>query len=396
MGALQEGKQVSKLLAQEAGIYKIRNNITSDFYIGSAANLRYRWYNHRNSLGANRHSNQHLQSAWNKYGADAFEFIVIELCEKDKLLEREQFYIDSESPAYNINKLASSPLGINKPVREARVLPHIKQFRGTQLLIEDFPLQLIPRLAVVIGLNEAIFIQQLHYWSRKSNDGWVYNTYEQWQKDNFPFWSVPTIKRIVYSLETKGLIISKQPDVFDRKKYYAIDYDMLDALGGVDYAELSDGMDQIDALGTDQIDTFSLTETTTVDSDLQSVEPETEPEPKPKRKGKVRTAKYTIDQIRPMANAIASATALKYADNIPTFHKISSNLLDGGYTPEKVADFGLWWKVNDWRGRRGQPPTPWQLKSLIGISVKQGTNDTGDPASEEKRQKFLDQIKEQE
>ena len=381
---------MSKLLVQEAGIYKIRNNITSDFYIGSAANLRYRWYNHRNALGANRHSNQHLQSAWNKYGADAFEFIVIELCEKSKLLEREQFYIDSESPAYNINRIASSPLGINKPERVSRVLPRIKQFRGTQLLIEDFPLQLIPRLAVVIGLNEAIFIQQLHYWSRKSNDGWVYNTYEQWQKDNFPFWSVPTIKRIVYSLETKGLIISKQPDVFDRKKYYAIDYDMLDALGGVDYAELSDGMDQIDALGTDQIDTFSLTETTTIDSDLQSVEPE--PEPKPKRKGKARTAKYTIDQIRPLANAIASATALKYADNIPVLHKLAVNLLDGGYTPEKVADFAVWWKVNDWRGRKGQPPTPWQLKSMIGGALKENT---GDPASEEKRQKFLDQIKEQ-
>ena len=388
---------MNKLLIPESGIYKIRNSITSDCYIGSATNLRQRWIAHRSALGLNRHNNQHLQNAWNKYGSDAFEFIVIELCEKSQLLEKEQHYIDSETPAYNISKVASSPLGVAKQERVSRVLPRIKQLRGTTLLIEDFPIQLIPRLAVAIGLNEAIFVQQLHYWSRKSKDGWVYNTYEQWQKDNFPFWSIATIKRIVYSLETKGLIISKQPDSFDRKKYYALDYDQLDTLGGVDYIELSDGMDQIDAMGmdqndtlrTDQFDTLSLTETTTIDSDLQSVEPE--PEPKPKRKAKTRAAKYTIDQIRPMANAIASVTALKYADNIPVLHKLAINLLDLGYTPEKVADFGLWWKVNDWRGRRNQPPTPWQLKSMIGMSIKQGATEP----DAEKRQKFLDQIKEQ-
>ena len=252
----------------------------------------------------------------------------------------------------------------------------------SKLLIPEAPLQVIPSLAKAIGLNEALFIQQLHYWSLKSNDGWVYNTYDQWQ-EQFTFWSSRTIQRTVRNLEEAGLIISRQDSAFDRKKYYQIDYDKLD--------ELDPTMTTDCPNGSRQDGTFSLTETTTIDSDLQSAEPE--PEPKPKRKGKVRTAKYTIDQIRPMANAIASATALKYADNIPMLHKLSSNLLDLGYTPEKVADFARWWKVNDWRGRRGQPPTPWQLKSLIGSMEKENT---GDPASEEKRQKFLDQIKEQE
>lgn len=261
---------MSKITTQ-SGIYKIRNSITFDFYIGSASNLRQRWYNHRNALGTNRHINQHLQRAWNKYGADAFEFIIVELCAKNKLLEREQFYIDSETPAYNISKVASSPSGIASQNRVSKELPRIKQFRGTTLLIEDFPLQIIPRLAVAIGLNEALFIQQLHYWARKSKDGWVYNTYESWQKDNFPFWSAKTIARIVYNLEDLGLIISKQPDAFDRKKYYAIDYDQVDALSGTDYDDLSDGMDQIDSMGTGQSEefgtgqngSFSLTETTT-------------------------------------------------------------------------------------------------------------------------------------
>ena len=250
----------------------------------------------------------------------------------------------------------------------------------SKLLIPESPIQLIPSLAKAIGLNEAIFIQQLHYWSLKSKDGWVYNTYEQWQ-EQFPFWSTRTIQRIVRNLEESGLLISRQDNDFDRKKYYQIDYDKLDEV------ELT--MTPNCPHPSRQIDTFSLTETTTIDSDLQSVEPEQTP--KPKRKAKTRAAKYTIDQIRPLANAIASVTALKYADNIPVLHKLAINLLDLGYTPEKVADFGLWWKVNDWRGRRNQPPTPWQLKSMIGMSVKQGTTEP----DAEKRQKFLDQIKEQ-
>ena len=252
----------------------------------------------------------------------------------------------------------------------------------SKLLIPEAPIQLIPSLAKAIGLNEAIFIQQLHYWSLKSNDGWVYNTYEQWQ-EQFPFWSTRTIQRIVRNLEETGLLISRQDNDYDRKKYYQIDYDKLDEV------ELT--MTPSCPHPSRQVETFSLTETTTIDSDLQSVEPE--PEPKPKRKGKTRTAKYTIDQLRPMANAIANATRLKLEDNYAVLNKASGLLLDLGYTPEKVADFSAWWQANDWRGKRGQPPTPWQLKSMIGGALKENT---GDPASEEKRQKFLDQIKEQE
>ena len=246
-----------------------------------------------------------------------------------------------------------------------------------KLLIPEPPLQILPQLACTIGLNEAIIVQQLHYWSLKAKDGWVYNTYEQWH-EQFPFWSVITIKRTFLKLEQDGIVVSRQSKSTNRKKFYRIDYEKLDNVFSMAETEPEY-----------QNDTLLITETTTIDSDLQSVEPE----PKPKRKGKARTAKYTIDQIRPLANAIASVTALKYADNIPVLHKLAVNLLDGGYTPEKVADFAVWWKVNDWRGRRGQPPTPWQLKSMIGGALKENT---GDPASEEKRQKFLDQIKEQE
>jgi|GEM_PF-3543812 len=98
------------------------------------------------------------------------------------------------------------------------------------LLIPETPMVILPTLAEKIGLNEAIFIQQLHYWISKSNhlhEGkrWVYNSYKGWQ-EHFPFWSVATIKRIVASLKKKNLIEIKNFNSLklDRTNWYTINY----------------------------------------------------------------------------------------------------------------------------------------------------------------------------
>jgi len=89
------------------------------------------------------------------------------------------------------------------------------------------------------SLNEAIVLQRLDYWLTRDTVGmvingtrWIYNTYEEWQETNFPFWSTKTIQRTFTKLEKKGLVISQQAAKkhYDRKKYYRIDYDKLDAL----------------------------------------------------------------------------------------------------------------------------------------------------------------------
>jgi hypothetical protein len=78
-----------------------------------------------------------------------------------------------------------------------------------RLLIPEPPLQVLPLLAVALGLNEAIFLQQLHYLllhKGHQRDGrkWYYNTYPAWQTV-FPFWSEPTIRRILKRLEHQAL-----------------------------------------------------------------------------------------------------------------------------------------------------------------------------------------------
>ena len=74
-----------------AWIYEIRNKLNKMIYIGSTKNLEQRWNAHLYGLRNGEHFNNHLQSAWNKYGEDNFEFIPIEEIDDDK-----QYYIEQE------------------------------------------------------------------------------------------------------------------------------------------------------------------------------------------------------------------------------------------------------------------------------------------------------------
>jgi group I intron endonuclease len=60
------------------GIYKIINVVNNKFYVGSAVDFSKRKTKHWWSLRSQKHANKHLQSAWNKYGEEAFLFVVVE------------------------------------------------------------------------------------------------------------------------------------------------------------------------------------------------------------------------------------------------------------------------------------------------------------------------------
>lgn len=144
---------------------------------------------------------------------------------------------------------------------------------SSPLLINEHPLQVLPTLAVLLGLNEAMILQQIHFWLCNKDkrckpyinesESWVYNTYEEWH-EQFPFWSVPTIKRAILKLEEKGILITRQFDLGkgEARKYYRIDHEKLTALldtpsdqfDPMDEIKLIPPSDQIDPIRSDQID----------------------------------------------------------------------------------------------------------------------------------------------
>lgn len=105
-------------LSMTSGIYGILNLLNGKIYIGSAVYFRARWRQHRHELKAGKHPNKYLQQSYNKNGAFAFEFLILEtVLWKSDLVEREDYWLkltDSFNPqfGYNICKKASSSLGV--------------------------------------------------------------------------------------------------------------------------------------------------------------------------------------------------------------------------------------------------------------------------------------------
>lgn len=88
--------------------------MTDKFYIGHSIDYDVRWWEHVRKLNVGKHDNPHLQRAWIKYGAEAFEFILIELVNEADMLAREQYWIDKLGACdihlgYNINPDATRP-----------------------------------------------------------------------------------------------------------------------------------------------------------------------------------------------------------------------------------------------------------------------------------------------
>lgn len=105
------------------------------------------------------------------------------------------------------------------------------------LLLDSRPLLVLPELACAIGLNEAIVVQQIHYWvehNKRSRTNfrngyyWTYNTYAEWEKQ-FPWWSGRTIRRILKGLESSNIVITGKYNNagFDQTKWYRLNYDKI-------------------------------------------------------------------------------------------------------------------------------------------------------------------------
>jgi len=75
------------------GIYRIKNTQNNKNYVGSTINLEHREYKHFWMLKNNIHDNEYLQNSYNKYGEKKIIFEIIELCDENLLIKKENFYI---------------------------------------------------------------------------------------------------------------------------------------------------------------------------------------------------------------------------------------------------------------------------------------------------------------
>lgn len=108
-----------------SGIYRIKNIITEDFYIGSSKNIYKRWIQHKTQLKHNKHHSIILQRAWNKYGEKNFNLDILEECDPIFLLIKEQEYLN-DHPIYNIGKVANGGDNLTNNPNRNEIINRIK------------------------------------------------------------------------------------------------------------------------------------------------------------------------------------------------------------------------------------------------------------------------------
>lgn len=123
-----------------------------------------------------------------------------------------------------------------------KIVKHNKS--GAEVAMNDdifdprFPMLVNAELACIVGLDESIFLQQLHYWQLKyelvpshQHDGrtWIYNSAESWRAQ-FPFWNADKIGRITRSLRSRNLVFATQKlnaYKYDKTIWYSLNYPLI-------------------------------------------------------------------------------------------------------------------------------------------------------------------------
>lgn len=95
----------------KSGIYIIRNTVNSRVYVGSTNQFKKRYNQHISPLRRGCHPNIKLQRFVKKYSLEALSFAILEFCDQESLLEREQYWINhlqsfNQSKGFNISPVA--------------------------------------------------------------------------------------------------------------------------------------------------------------------------------------------------------------------------------------------------------------------------------------------------
>jgi group I intron endonuclease len=105
-----------------SGIYKIESKINGKIYVGCASRFGDRKGDHFKRLRDKNHGSYLLQRHCDKHGIEDLVFKIIEIVPRiqdelitefrDRLLKREQYYIDTLHPEFNICQVVNSCLGV--------------------------------------------------------------------------------------------------------------------------------------------------------------------------------------------------------------------------------------------------------------------------------------------
>ena len=96
------GNHYNKKIPAVCGVYIVDCLLTNDSYVGCSTNLRNRKWKHFSNKGHGK--NKKLSKLVKELGKEAFDFRVLEYCDKEVMFELETKYIQIIKPNLNNNK----------------------------------------------------------------------------------------------------------------------------------------------------------------------------------------------------------------------------------------------------------------------------------------------------
>jgi group I intron endonuclease len=155
-------------LKNQGAVYiymKVSNK--TEYYVGASLQLKTRISSHRCCINGNNYKSKGSPLFYKsvlKYGWVNFKFGVLEYIDlskisnikqkKDKLLEREQYYLDNINPSLNICKIAGSVLGIKHGITFSRNLS--KSRRGIRRKVIKLSVKKIHNVPKVVTIETRI------------------------------------------------------------------------------------------------------------------------------------------------------------------------------------------------------------------------------------------------
>jgi hypothetical protein len=273
-----------------------------------------------------------------------------------------------------------------------------------KLLLDESPLLVQQTLAAWIGLNEAIFIQQLHYILTQHDSMGKFADGKKWYRDKardfsvkyFAFWDESIVKRIIANLRADGLLLArsdlnKNPQ--DRSLWYSINYDALDKIDSPverisnkiglrkkarqvrtekeqankssDYTKVHNAtmLDDSTLCNDVPLQNVPLPQVQIVPTPKESLPKDSRPKDKIPPKG-ANAANLSQQMFSALANLVKYDLDLLGEKQRGQLNQAERKMRSKGYTPADLEEFGAWWYENDWRGKLGQQPTLNQIREV--------------------------------
>lgn len=247
------------------GVYSIKNIVNNKQYIGSSKDVYGRWTTHLRNLENNKHPNDHLQKAWNKYKKDNFEFIILEKCNINNRFEIEQKWCDyfetyNPEKGYNIAKVVTC--GTNRftmdDIKNGKSKISYNQFSQILELLTNTNMPMT-QIADMVGVSK-ILIYNIYYHSsyKDITQGLIFKERDIPQRAKL---TPDEVDEIIHKLEQNEFIpdIAKEYNIkphaiYDIKnhkswKKYAQEIKFPQIDGPINHKSLRNGVKQFDLNG---------------------------------------------------------------------------------------------------------------------------------------------------